>query len=283
MHYRIRSVNKIARSVAIVTVLGLLASNAPSAWAQRGQASKARGKQSAARGQQTSRSGGRAASSLANRSHQAVAGRKSTKPTHDVRGSRLSMSEASRTPTGRQQPGRHPQSSAREGGPLYPAGWEQLQLSRFRSQTAVDPFGRDDLPSIRGGKSQRNGRVTGGGIWNSNATQNDGGLKNSTTGSLQNQNGSVSNQRRMPPHSSFYGQDQETGEIIDFRAGLSAGSQPAPTGNSIVNSEGWDEVPEDLMFGFRPGASNRRGRIIKSLDVESPRDLASGLPTGRGR
>jgi hypothetical protein len=106
------------------------------------------------------------------------------------------------------------------------------------------------------------------------------------------------------------GQDQETGEIIVFgqRRASSLSSPARP--KSLVESEGWDEVPEGLMFQSRSGSGSGIGRtdaIAKSKlgeasmsylggsatghngilhnamgqDIVSPRDPASGQATGK--
>ena len=93
-----------------------------------------------------------------------------------------------------------------------------------------------------------------------------------------------SSQIRPTIQSPFFGQDQETGEIIDFRANFKNGRQATGGTHSVVDSEGWDEVPEHVMFGFRARNAKRNQSglgPVKPNQVNSPRDAASGLPSGK--
>jgi len=96
--------------------------------------------------------------------------------------------------------------------------------------------------------------------------------------------------------SSLVGQDQETGEIFHFPGLDLTAPRGSASVNSVVSSEGWDEVPEHLLFGFR-ARQKVRGLESWSSDVShqitglpgwsgssrvrSPRDPAFGQATGR--
>ena len=49
---------------------------------------------------------------------------------------------------------------------------------------------------------------------------------------------------------SLTGQDQETGEIVTY-PNLKARTAPGEHTQSIVDSEGWDELPEEILFAAK--------------------------------
>jgi hypothetical protein len=143
------------------------------------------------------------------------------------------------------------------------------------------PKNHSDVHSV-----QRDGGAEGDGLLNSHAPGEGGGLWNDGNGYLLGQSGGgVFNDGPMVTQQSpFHGQDQETGKTVDFRANFRGQSPVDAATHSIVDSEGWDEVPEEWMFGFRTHDSKGTWRGIgptRPAQIDSPRDPASGQASGK--
>lgn len=152
-----------------------------------------------------------------------------------------------------------------------------------------------DLPPGNGGGlhvSDLTGDVIDGSDNEMKATMFQGGGNCRATEQYDVRNSTMGEQ--SPHRSPFFGQDQETGEIIDFGEKFKHGvlnseiavdmqmGQNASQTQSVVDSEGWDEVPPELMFRFRAGSPDRNRSgfdSVKPNQLVRPSDSAKGLPT----